>query len=354
MELRSERVDPLELAEQSATLNSALLCQFLFGGYTGIFAVTIHMYLHKENRIASSKTVIVGSMTALYVLTTITVALSWFNINKGFIGTVAGLTSGKPDASFPTLSMVMSVLQTITENSVTFIIADGVLVWRCFHACGRSFRSSILPITLFILESVLVICDRCLDTVFLLSDSKLNPWLSIYSILFTLDGAMYISVAATSLTSTFVICWQVYVHTKHGSRSRRRYRNVMDALIQSSALYSSVLVIEAVLDIMEGPLSTKPTTLQTTYLDLIAQYVNVVVALLTGIAPTLMVARLIASSSHENTEISSSSFPIDLITHPTSHSNGFQGNNSHIGDVETQWNGEADSDSLISQISRQI
>ncbi|KAF9542237.1 hypothetical protein CPC08DRAFT_716970 [Agrocybe pediades] len=302
------------------------------------------MYLHKEIRVASSKAVVVGSMTALYVLTTIGVALNWFSTNEGFASTVASGGS--------TLSIVMFVLQTITENGVTFIIADGVLVWRCFHACGRSFRSSILPITLFILETVLVICDIilwCLDTVFFPSDLKLSPRVSIYSILSILDGAMFISVAVTSLAATFTICWQVYVHTKHVSRSRRRYRNVMDALIQSSALYSSVLVIEAVLSIMQGPLSTKSP-----HLELRAQFVNVVVSLLTGIAPTLMVARLIASSSHEDTEISSSSFPTDLITHPTSHSNGFQGNNNHIGDVETHWNGEADSDSLISQISMQI
>ncbi|KAF9536221.1 hypothetical protein CPC08DRAFT_771668 [Agrocybe pediades] len=163
---------------------------------------------------------------------------------------------------------------------------------------------------------------------------------------------MFVSVAATSVMVTFIICRQVYAHTKPGSRSRRRYRNVIDTLIQSSALYSGVLVIEAVLYIIEG-------NLQNMYPGILLQYFDVVAALVTGIAPTLMVARLIASSSEKDTEGSSFSFPTDLTTHPTSHSNGPQPNNSNVGDVETQWNessriGQANEDQLISQISRHV
>ncbi|KAF4615798.1 hypothetical protein D9613_012472 [Agrocybe pediades] len=340
----------------NTVLNSQLLGQFLFGIYTGLFAVTILMYLHQENRIASSKTIIVGSMTALYALTSLTIAIKWFYTNKRFC------TDGDSRVDIfvgPDNSIVTIVLQIITQNSVAFIIADGVLVWRCFHACGQSFRSAILPITLLVLETLLVLSDviiHCLWEDFLFYAN--SRWISINSFWYTLDGAMFVSVAATSLASTFIICWQVYAHTKPGSRSRRRYRNVIDALIQSSALYSSVLVIEAVLNIIQGhPLLYKGRALQNIYPSLLLEYFDVVAALVTGIAPTLMVARLIVSSYNEDTEVSSFSFPKDLITHPASYSNEPQANDNNIEDTGTQTNqslriGEADGDSLISLISR--
>ncbi|KAF9549378.1 hypothetical protein CPC08DRAFT_823442, partial [Agrocybe pediades] len=35
---------------------------------------------------------------------------------------------------------------------VGFAFADALLVWRCFHACGRSYRRALLPMLLLIVE----------------------------------------------------------------------------------------------------------------------------------------------------------------------------------------------------------
>ncbi|KAF4614173.1 hypothetical protein D9613_007360 [Agrocybe pediades] len=288
------------------------------------------MYLHKENRLASSKTIIIGSITALYALTTINFAISWWGTNERF-----GAPGGSVQilAGPTTVAIVITILQFFTQNSVTFVIADAVLVWRCFHACGQSLRSSVMPIALFILETVLVICNitvSCLRAYFFFSNKFENP--SWNSVSFILEGAMYVSVAATSLMATFIICWQVYAYTKHASGSRKRYRNIIDVLIQSSALYSSMLVVEAVVNIIEGlPSSLKPTTPQNMYPGLIQVYLDLVVPLLTGTAPTLMVARMAMLSPHEDTEVSSFSFPTDFVARPTFHSNGPQINNNDVG-----------------------
>ncbi|KAF9542234.1 hypothetical protein CPC08DRAFT_824285 [Agrocybe pediades] len=290
--------------------------------YTGLFAVTILMYFHQGNRIASSKTIIVGSMAALYALTTITVAINWHFTNQRFC-----TDGGSREQIFlgPVTSSWMYVFASIVGGGATFIIADGVLVWRCFHACGQSFRSCALPISLFILEILLVICSDVVSSLVYNEPEvfHVREFLTLVSVTTILDGAMYVSVAATSLAATYIICGQVYTHTKPGSRSRRRYRNVIDALIQSSALYSSVIVIEAVLYIVEGlPSSLKPTTPQNMNPIFVLGFFSDAVVLVTGIAPTLMVARLVLSSYNEDAEVSSISFPKYLITHPTTHSKG--------------------------------
>ncbi|KAF4615802.1 hypothetical protein D9613_012476 [Agrocybe pediades] len=230
----------------------------------------------------------------------------------------------------------MTILQLITRN-VTFIIVDGLLVWRCFHACGQSLRNSALPIGFLILEAVVVICGILVGCIIffrslpIFTSLKPETW---DSILFILGNAMGPSAAATSLVSTFMICRQVYAHTTDGSRSRRRYRHVINALIQSSGLYSGVLVIEGILGIISHYLS-QPITPKNMYIGLILQYLVVVVSLLNGIAPTLMVARLIVSSYNEDTEVSSFSFPKDLITHPASHSNETRANDNDLEDAGT-------------------
>ncbi|KAF4614176.1 hypothetical protein D9613_007363 [Agrocybe pediades] len=142
----------------------------------------------------------------------------------------------------------------------------------------------------------------------------------------------------TSLVATFTICRQIYAHTKPKSRSRRRYQTIIDSLVQSSALYCIVVLMQAALGLVETLLLLKnlPKNCGTNVSQLApaAEYtltfLNNLSILVAGMAPTLMVARLAASSSHEDTEMSSFSFPPDVITHAASHSGG--------AEVETQRN----------------
>ncbi|KAF9536551.1 hypothetical protein CPC08DRAFT_756525 [Agrocybe pediades] len=222
MESRSESSDDLlRRASLSTFVNSQLSCQFLFR------RLYWNLCGHR-----------------FYV--------PWWGTNERF-----GAPGGSVQilAGPTTVAIVITILQFFTQNSVTFVIADAVLVWRCFHACGQSLRSSVMPIALFILETV------------------------------------------TSLKTRLGIQFPSF---------------------------------------LKVPLLTSEAQ---------------------GTAPTLMVARMVILSPHEDTSASSFSFPTDFLTHPTSHSNGPQPNNSDVGDVETQWNessknGQENEDSLISRSSR--
>jgi len=62
-----------------------------------------------------------------------------------------------------------------------------------------------------------------------------------------IQGTLYATVAATSLTSTLIICRSIYVNTaESGERYRRRYRHVVDILVQSAAVHSTSMLLAAI------------------------------------------------------------------------------------------------------------
>ncbi|KAF9545345.1 hypothetical protein CPC08DRAFT_716214 [Agrocybe pediades] len=272
---------PFTVAQQtariSANLNSTLLIQFLFGTYTGVFPAAIYIYLHKENRSASKDRIVIGSIVVLYCIAACTVLVNWFYTSVGFSkdgATRLDIFIGSVAPDFPE---GVGVLLDVAEL-LGFALADVLLVWRCFHACGRSVRKSLLPIALFIVETGLVISSmvyECLlDAEPGFATSKRNETFN------RLSAAALVSVALTSLVATFMICRQIYIRTSPGSRSRKRYRTVINTLVESAALYSAALVFEAILDFLDA--GSLQSSLE---VGIIAQYASAIVDLL-AVRPT--------------------------------------------------------------------
>jgi len=63
-------------------------------------------------------------------------------------------------------------------------------------------------------------------------------------------AATFGSVAATSVTTTFIICRAIYSNTTHGGRCRARYKYIADIVIQSSAIYSTLMLLLFILQLM--------------------------------------------------------------------------------------------------------
>jgi len=61
-------------------------------------------------------------------------------------------------------------------------------------------------------------------------------------------------VAVTSLASTLVICYHIYSSTTQDRRSRQRYKHVVDIMVQSSLVYTSIVAFDSVV----GFLNTTP------------------------------------------------------------------------------------------------
>ncbi|KAF9542128.1 hypothetical protein CPC08DRAFT_756085 [Agrocybe pediades] len=321
---------PYSVAQQkamiSADLHSTLFYQFLFGIYTGIFLATMHIYSHKENRTRARDMIIIGNTGALYFLTALSIVMNWIYTN------ILYCTKGATRFDMFIESLTADVpLGVQIINDVTLVVnlfADGLLVWRCFHACGRSFRRSLLPIMLLTVETVLVLTAtayRCLANT--KSEIITTQTAEVFN---RLSAAANIAVVLTSLFSTGIICLQIWRHTSPSSRSRKHYKAIINALIQSSAIYTVAVLFEAILDFIDnGDTQSSLTTI------LILQFANGAGQITSGLAPTLMIARLVMSSSEEDTEVSSAHLPSELISRAP-HATG-TANMTNVGaDLEMQ------------------
>jgi len=97
-----------------------------------------------------------------------------------------------------------------------------------------------------------------------------------------IGAALFGAVAATSITATFIICRHIYKSTTYDSRSRRRYKHIVDALVQSSLLYSVVAFVATICGFFnKGDLINSAMTV------IIAEYVQALCAIVSvSLKPT--------------------------------------------------------------------
>ncbi|KAF9541177.1 hypothetical protein CPC08DRAFT_730849 [Agrocybe pediades] len=265
---------PYTVAQQkeqiSSDLNSTFLFQFLFGtfirGQRSRFCPcnSLHLLLFAWNWFYTN-----------------TLACTSGTRMEMFIESISEGLISEPESM---------VILLVLSSYLSFLIADGLLVWRCFHACGQSLRKTSLPIALFIVESGLLICMTVYTTLVDVKPRFLTHHTSLVSEY--LDATLYVSAALTSIVSTYMICREIHRRTKSApsSRTKKTYQTIIDALIQSSALYSAVAIIDAVLSFGSAG------KFQISYkVELGLPYVGATIDVVIGLAPTLMVASLFIS-----------------------------------------------------------
>ncbi|KAF9536416.1 hypothetical protein CPC08DRAFT_771577 [Agrocybe pediades] len=281
-------------------------------------------------------------MITLYILTAAVVSLDWKYTNFLFCYVITKHDTYFVAVSGPLLSFTnpnQAVLLNIAQFG-GFILADGLLVWRCFHACGKSFRQAVLPMGLIIIETGLVICATVYTYSTFMSDSATiytfipkptpspneNPSKLIRDNVSAdrIAGSTLISTALTSLVCTFMICRQIYKYTSiNNAGARARYKRLLLTLVQSSGVYSATMCIKALLEFIDK-VDPQILAIGTPLGQQCAQnralglhsYSSVVVSVIVGLVPTLMVASVSWSRSGNDTEVISGtlSVPLDIGT----------------------------------------
>jgi len=141
-------------------------------------------------------------------------------------------------------------------------------------------------------------------------------------------GAMYASVAATSVATTFIIWHFIYSQTIFNG-GYRRYKDIIDILIQSSAVYSAIAVATTVCAFLIT--GEAETSMNVVIVDNYFEGISVIMTVsnncvfesniftkppLQGLAPTVMVARLSVLSDSRDPEMSHDTFLSEsVLTH---------------------------------------
>ncbi|KAH9480014.1 hypothetical protein JR316_0006611 [Psilocybe cubensis] len=259
----------------SANINSSILLTLLMGVYTMVYGGTVYVYLN-EKPLNTSRRVVLSAISALYILAVLDFVLEWYFLNVTLM--VHGDT--REDIFRATLMDVPLWLAIIFECIQDFmlVISDGLLIWRCYHVWGRSLKVIALPSLLWLAEIGLSITNTVLDGL-----------TTNFALQIDIPICLIFTSLATTIACTVLIGFRIYTGVDHSWRSKTVYSRVLVTIVESSAVYAVVLLFLA-LTLVVPPLYTLP-------LYAIGYYVQSTLIVVSGMAPTVMVARLSITNS---------------------------------------------------------
>ncbi|KAF4616417.1 hypothetical protein D9613_008479 [Agrocybe pediades] len=310
----------------SGDLHASLITQFATGIYIGVYLSTAYLYLSHNKSTLSRKCALVSVLTVLFAISMLGTGVNWWCTKLRF-DTLLDTRLSIAEGSLEGIGIPRGIsISNDVSTELGYLLADGVMIWRCFNVCGRSLRRSLVPLLLFVAEIVLVIVAVIFETLYdydLAFRNSHPPALMDF-----LTGSVNLIVAVTTLASTLFICYHIYTRTDR--KSRRRYSHIIDAVIQSSALSAISFILTATTTFM----AVKAQTLESLISGIVFyNYAGRVSSIMTGLAPTLMVARLTIFSETSDSGTSSVNLPSnDELVEPGEQDFGFRNGEPNAGD----------------------
>ncbi|KAI0313692.1 hypothetical protein OF83DRAFT_1140174 [Amylostereum chailletii] len=258
-------IEQLSFQLRDIYLNVTLLESFMNGIYTAIMAVTFYTLIVKRNLRTVHKG-LVAVMLVMYALATLHLAQRWNLVRTAFI------TNGDTAAtvfSYMLHQPQWSIMVGATVVSANTLIADCVLIWRCYWVWDGDWKAIVLPV-----------CTTIVGTVFsvfsLYKQAQPGAGLATDRAAFINSATIYFSLPlATTLLATILIVSRILWFSRRVGVGR--YTNVIEIVVESAMLYSINLIVFL-------PLQSRD--------DFNDAYPQAILAQMTGIAPTLIVARV--------------------------------------------------------------
>ncbi|KAF9554291.1 hypothetical protein CPC08DRAFT_713033 [Agrocybe pediades] len=257
-------------------LNSTVFLTFLMGIYTVVYFGSVYIYLTRRSG-DRQRLPIICAITILYMLCIAWFATQWFILRRQFVFNVATeKTIFTAIYNFP--NWIQIVLNVTTF--LMYIIADGLLVWRCYRVWDCSFRMTAAPMFFFVGEIAFYMAT--------LGYQQLPDPLTPKQVVIgdAILSSAYFASFASSIIATLLIAYRIYSVSKKETRYAQRFRNVLEMVVQSAAFYSMALFVTAVIETLppETALEVSAVASQSWTITLLVP--------ITGIAPTLMMARV--------------------------------------------------------------
>ncbi|PBK59055.1 hypothetical protein ARMSODRAFT_1090966 [Armillaria solidipes] len=258
-------------------LNETTELALLHGIYTGIISVALWNIFNKKSR--SIGRIMVAITILLYIATTVN-----FFLNLTFLRYLLFADAKKKihynGVLFVEIFYVILLTLKMERRfdigiSITAVmstvIADSIMIWRCWMVWGRHWPIVLLPILCLICGFV---C-RILDMITGFSvNLPLTEGLSVSLLV------IYIScILATTLWCTTLIVIRILTITRGANDRLRDYHRIIEVLVESSALHSVTLIIYIALEASH---------------NMASNYFDTLAAITTGVAPTLLIGRVAA------------------------------------------------------------
>ncbi|KAK0183907.1 hypothetical protein F5146DRAFT_1077014 [Armillaria mellea] len=261
-------------ADLEARLIRVILFALLHGVYTGVCAVTLFNIFSSKS--GGSRHAMTAVILVLYVMTTISFAFDWSLVQYSFIG--HGDNFWTVNLAFTGLdstdaAVISAIILGIT-GCISTIVADSAMVWRCWIVWGRRWIFVLLPLIFMISGTAFKILQILVNIQ------------AILLISFEACTTLYTSfILATTVLCTLLIIYRILSiewakpHTNPRRFRLGVYRNLIEVLVESSAIYSVSLILSMI-------------TIYCSYVNGIFMYFDCFGTIARGVAPTLLVGRV--------------------------------------------------------------
>ncbi|KAF9027126.1 hypothetical protein BDZ89DRAFT_1160944 [Hymenopellis radicata] len=271
----------------STDLHPTILLAFCQGIHTCIFFVALH-YIIESTQPMRKRTTLASIITFLWFANTAILGLEWKGVNQLFI---AHGTSLETEFNLYLTGDMPKLITTDVLRCLSVFVADLILFWRCWVLYGGNLKVLAIPGVCVITETIsaCMLIASTVATFTSTSPSQMN-WILVY----------YLMTVATNSLCTVLILFRI-VRVSGLGASLKTYRGIIEILVESAAMYA---IIYIALLIVYAYQFYGVARVVTAY-----SYPMAISYSITGIAPTLIIARVMAGQSRPNDSWTRPSLP---------------------------------------------
>jgi len=236
------------------------------GVHLVVFIMALVTIYTGPQRIGLSRRAMTILVVSFFILSTADLGSYWAYVRRAFIthGETAESTAAALN-EYP--AWYLSMMGVSDLNAV---LADCVIIWRAWVIWGKNWKITVVPV---------------IFTLLTIAFSIIATYQSITGTTFGVLGVDFATGLYSTTLGTTIFCTSAIVYRILQVGSLGAYRGVIEIIVESSLLYAVATLFALLAYIYSGPASEFATAFWTSC---------------TGIAPTLVVARVAAGKSRPN------------------------------------------------------
>ncbi|KAF8910247.1 hypothetical protein CPB85DRAFT_692368 [Mucidula mucida] len=271
----------------SAGLHPTILLAFCHGIHTCIFFMALY-YIIESTQHNRKRITLAGIVAFLWITNTVTLSLEWEYVDQQFITHGASLET---EFKFYFDGNVSAELVITILRVLSVLVADLIVIWRCWVLYRGNLKVIAVPSLCVVIETIsacIVIAPAVAD---ITSRSvSQTHWSLVY----------YSMTVATNSLCTLLIVLRIMRVSGIGA-SLKTYRGIIEILVESAAMYAIVYIALLIAYAYQLYNGAKVLTIDV--------YPKLVSMSITGIAPTLIIARVMAGKSRPDDSWTRPSLP---------------------------------------------
>ncbi|KAF8070010.1 hypothetical protein FPV67DRAFT_996194 [Lyophyllum atratum] len=246
--------------------NACIFEALLLGIYFAVFVVALATIYNSPKRAGQPRWAMSLVTITLFVLVTADMGAFWAYVGRAFIA--HGETAESIGAALDEYPVWFLTTKSYSDTSA--LLADSVLIWRTWVIWGKSWKITVVP----------VIC-----TMLTLAFSIISTYETVTATTFGVLRINFVTGLYAATLVTTIFCTGAIIYRVVQVGGLRPYRGLIEILIESSALYC-VATIFALVSYLHSAL--------------VYEYAFTFWIPVTGIAPTLVIARVAAGHARPN------------------------------------------------------